>query len=204
MGVTLVSAMGGERLWDDAYREVIRALSSDATQQVKDGAEVIQGSMWGWAHSSDYNRVREVVGGLESPIDASVRLEIGSQANGEYSFVWLVREAGRTVVYSNLNGRIRVAELADEEWQRISGILEDLKAWNMATTGDFAVFDGTAYFVSILLSEGSGQFVVYAPVLDDRQLGSARRQFATRTSGQTTVIRLLLECGREAEPAQRN
>ncbi len=181
LGARIMGGLTGIQVWDDQYGDVMLQLSTSEVEGA-DAVEVVRGSMWGWPQSRDYARVREDVRGIGTSISSSVRLEIGSQANGEYLFVWLVQQPDMITLYTNLNGAITAEPLGDGHWETCLAVLRESAAWELAAAGDFGVFDGTTYFVSILMPEGHGQFAVYAPVLDSRELEASRHTFSSAYS----------------------
>ncbi len=177
------------REWDEKYTKAIQSVAEMDNSSATALAAELRGLRDMFEAKSQYRDVRRRVAETSGPIRSQLRVESGSLGATLYRVIWVLESKDNILLLSNLKGQISVRQLGralfDQLYQRIVGT----SAWEAPSAADFAMADGTAYFVSICTPQGTGQFVVYAPVLDEMGDNQERSEFGKRTNRQASVLR---------------
>jgi hypothetical protein len=190
---TLIGTMTVTGSWDDRYRAAIeqigRGNDRSATVLVNQLSHLVDI----WHRAPSYIVVRREVAGIAGPVEAQIRVEFGTVAGTTYEVIWIVQVANNVTLLSNTNGKLHSEALPYEEWKRLVQTVAQVRGWTQPSAADYATNDGTAFFVSIWLPEGVGQFAIYAPVLGTSGSSAEQEEFRRRTAVQDRIVRQILE-----------
>jgi len=175
-----------ESAWDDGYAAALREIGSSGGS----GHQVAQELgllLSAWKGLSSYTDIREEAERLE-PWTSQLRLEIGSPSGQNYQSLWIIASEDTVWGLQVLDGIVREFALSLDQWESLEAWIRSNRAWHFPSDGDFAMDDGTAYFLSLDVLDQSGQFIVYAPVLGTLTKSEERAAFAERTRMQDRLV----------------
>jgi hypothetical protein len=207
MSILLAAAVSGAlsmcsaENWDERFVKPLESIAAADQRAAAAIAKQLRHVRESFEQINDYSEARKLVGQIGGPIRSQVRIEIGSPGTTIYKVIWFLEGEDRQVVVSNLKDKLGVRELSRTQWDHIHGALVGEEAWSVASTADYGMLDGTVYFASISIKEGTGQFVIYAPVLDGEEGLQERASFAQQTKRQTRILQVLMKM---AEGVHRN